>query len=90
MKKIVLVVLVVLLVNGCKDTWSQEDKDAFYQACTEEAVKAGDTPEKAKAYCDCVFSKMVAKYPNEGDALEHITQLGQDTDLIKCKEEVKK
>jgi hypothetical protein len=89
MKKIVLFVLVVLLASACKNTWSQEDKDAFYQACTEEATKTGDTPDKAKAYCDCVFGKMEAKYPHEEDALEHIDKLANDTDLIKCKVEVK-
>jgi hypothetical protein len=89
MKKICLLVLVVCFANSCKSTWSQEDKDAFYEACTEEAIKTGDTPEKAKAYCDCVFGKMEAKYPNEEDALGHIDVLAKDTDLIKCKEEVK-
>jgi hypothetical protein len=88
MKKICFYILAIILCNSCKNTWSQEDKDAFYQACTEEAQKTGDTPEKAKAYCDCVFGKMEKKYPNEEDALEHIDILAKDTELIKCKEEV--
>ena len=88
MKKMSLLVLFIILSASCKNTWNQEDKDAFYQACTGEAATWAGSPEKAKAYCDCVFSKMEKKYPNEEDALEHIDILAKDTDLIKCKEEI--
>jgi hypothetical protein len=72
---------------SCKNTWSQPDKDAFYEACTGEAIRWAGTQDRAKAYCDCVFSKMEAKYPNEDEALEHIDVLAKDTDLINCKQE---
>jgi len=88
MKKIPLFLLLIILSASCKNTWNQEDKDAFYQACTEEARTWAGSQEKAKAYCDCVFAKMEKKYPNEEDALEHIDILAKDTDLIKCKEEI--
>lgn len=80
----------VMLSVSCKNTWNEEDKSAFYEACTGEAIRWAGTQEVAKTYCDCVFGKMEKKYPNEEDALEHIDVLAKDTDLIKCKEEILK
>jgi hypothetical protein len=89
MKKLLpLLLLPIICATSCKQTWSSETKDSFYQACTEEAVHWAGTQDRAKTYCDCVFAKMVAKYPHEEDALEHIDSLAKDPDLIKCKEEV--
>lgn len=88
MKRTLVITLLVLSVCSCKNTWSSADKDAFYEACTDEAIRWAGTKEHAKTYCDCVFGKMEAKYPNEDEALEHIDVLAKDTDLVKCKEEV--
>ncbi len=85
MKKFALVLLVSVGSVSCKNTWSQEDKDAFYQACTEEAKTWAGSDSVAKSYCDCVLGKMVQKYPNEQDALEHLDVLAKDTGLIGCK-----
>jgi hypothetical protein len=90
MKKLLFFLPIVVLLSACKNTWSKEDKDMFYQACMEEDMKTGHTKERAKTFCDCVFGKMQQKYPNEEDALEHIDMLAKDTDLIKCKEVIKK
>ncbi len=88
MKKAFLLLLFTIFSVSCKNTWNQEDKDSFYQACTGEAIRWAGTEEKAKEYCDCVFGKMEKKYPNENDALEHIDILAKDTDLINCKGEI--
>jgi hypothetical protein len=88
MKKIFPFLLLLILLASCKSSWNDEDKDAFYQACTDEAIHWAGTQERAKTYCDCVFGKMIKKYPNEEDALEHIDSLGKDPDLIRCKEEM--
>jgi hypothetical protein len=88
MKRFFLLLPVVIFASSCKTTWSDEDKGAFYQACTEEAIKWAGTQNKAKSYCDCVFGKMARKFPNEEDALEHIDSLSKDTDLINCKDEI--
>ena len=90
MKKIFPILFLAILSASCKNTWSDEDKDAFYQACTEEANTWAGSPAKAKTYCDCVFEKMTRKYPHEEDALEHIDSLGKDPELLKCKDEVSK
>ena len=85
MKKIIALLLIILFFTSCKNTWSDEDKKAFYDACTEDANHAGSPPEKIKPYCDCVLGKIMAKYPSENDALEHIDSLAKDPDLISCK-----
>ena len=80
--------LLTLTTVACKNNWNDEDQAAFYEACTDEAIKWAGTKEVAKTYCDCVFGKMQQKYPNEQDALEHIDILAKDTDLINCKQEI--
>jgi hypothetical protein len=84
MKRVLLFLVVAVVAVSCKNTWNQEDKDAFYQACTEEHMRTGVTKEQAKTFCDCVFGQMEKKYPNEEDALEHIDVLAKDTDLVRC------
>ncbi len=87
MKKLLPLLLLIIISASCKDTWNGEDKDLFYQACTSEAIKWAGSKEKAKTYCDCVLQKMMARYPNEEDALENIGTLSKDTGLINCKEQ---
>ena len=77
----------VLLVTlfACKNTWNEEDKDAWQEACRENAIRWAGSDAKAKTYCDCVLQKMIQKYPNENDALEHIAELASDTALKSCR-----
>jgi hypothetical protein len=87
MKK--LLPLFVLLTCGvlffsCKSTWTQDDKDAFYEACMEDASPSYG-PERARTYCDCVIGKIMVKYPYIGDALEHINELSADPEIRSCK-----
>jgi len=89
MKRLMPFLVFLMLSMACKTNWEADDKRAFYQACTDEAIKWAGTEDRAKTYCDCVFGKMVQKYPNEADALEHIDSLGKDPDLIKCRDEMK-
>ena len=91
MKTIFAVLLFALVATSCREKWTEEGKNSFYDACTETARKDwAKTDEMAKTYCDCVFAKMSQKYPHQEDALEHIDVLAKDTDLIKCKDEINK
>jgi len=88
MKKIAALFILILSMASCKNTWDEDDKNMFYQSCMDEANNwAGD---KAKPYCDCVTEKMMKKYPNESDALEHIDSVMNDPDLKSCKTEMMK
>lgn len=87
MKKIVLFVTVLFLFSACKNTWDSEDKQLFYQSCVEEAGWL-DSPEKKKTYCDCVMDKMMTKFPNEAEAIEHLDSVIKDPDIGSCKAEV--
>jgi hypothetical protein len=86
MKKILAFIILTLAISSCRNTWDSDDKKLFYQACMEDANSwAGD---KAKPYCDCMTEKMMKKYPNENDALEHIDSVINDPDLKSCKAEI--
>ena len=86
--QIIFLLLALLAITACKNTWSREDKATFYETCTEEARPWTGSPEKATTYCDCVFTHMEKRYPNEEDALEHMDSLAKDTSLLNCKEMV--
>ena len=88
MKKYVTALVLMLSFASCKDTWNEEDKQSFYQACMDDAKTWAGSDARAKTYCDCVFGKMEKKYPNENDALEHIDKLAKDSSLIGCKTEI--
>ena len=85
MKKIVLYIIILTSVSSCANTWNEDDKDAWKQACKETAMHWAGSEGKAKTYCDCVLGQMIKKYPNENDALEHINELATDTSLSNCK-----
>ncbi len=88
MKKNLLFLVIAVVLASCKNTWNADDKEAFFQACTDDAKSWAGSEERAKTYCNCVFEKMARIYPNENDALEHIDMLTKDTSLIKCKEDI--
>ena len=90
MTKLLPLLLFVVLSSSCRETWTTGTKNRFHEACAEEAFKWTGTEALAKTYCDCVLEKMMAKYPHEMDALEHIDSLAKDPDLIGCKEEILK
>ena len=88
MKKTLLFALVLFSFTACKNTWDGDDKKMFYQSCMDEANSWAGSQEKAKTYCDCVMEKVMVKFPNETDALEHIDSVINDPDIHTCKTEV--
>ena len=80
--------LLIVMTTACKNTWDQEDKDLFYQACMEDANTWAGSQEKAKTYCNCVLDKVMQKFPNEGDALDHMDSVINDPDIRSCKKEI--
>lgn len=81
---------IVLLFTVCScNKWSEEDKDAWKQACTENAAQWAATPEGAKTYCDCVLEKLEKKYPDVNDALAHTAELATDTAMLHCRDDIK-
>ncbi len=91
MKKLLPLLLLLIIVSAsCRETWTQSTKNKFNEGCMDEATKWAGSPELAKTYCDCVLAKIMAKYPHEDDALEHIDSLATDPNLINCKDEIMK
>lgn len=86
--RLLILVLTIFLFASCHGTWTDETKRGFYVGCTTEALKWAGTPDKAQEYCDCVFAKMITKYPIEKYALDHMDSVLNDPDIRACKEEM--
>ncbi len=82
--KILPFVLIIIAVS-CRETWTMANKQSFYTACTEGAIRWAGSEENAKTYCDCVFEKMRQRYPHADDALMHLDSLAIDPELKKCR-----
>jgi hypothetical protein len=89
MKKYMLPVILCCFFLSCKNTWDDDDKQTFYQSCIDAAKSDGNSEAKAKPYCDCLMEKMMKRYPNESDALEHMDTVITDPEMQKCKDLLK-
>ncbi|MDR3681341.1 MAG: hypothetical protein P4L41_15350 [Flavipsychrobacter sp.] len=87
MKPILLISL--LCIASCK-TWDGDDKEMFYQSCMDDAKGWAGSEANAKTYCDCVMEKVMKKFPNESDALEHIDSVINDPEIRNCKKTIGK
>ena len=85
-KLIYSLLLLLLLLPSCKDTWEEEDKVLFKKACMQDAVKWAGSDEKATTYCNCVLEKILVKYPHENDALDHMDSLAKDPTIQSCRD----
>lgn len=85
-----LYLLLLSTLSACKDKWPQEDKDMFLQSCMEDANTWAGSAENAKSVCNCRLEKMIQKFPDEGDALEHMDSLMKDPDIANCKDQILK
>lgn len=83
MKKLIWLLPLVALAS-CNG-WHQENKDAFYEACMDDARTWIDDPAKQKTYCECVIIKVMEKYPTVDEALENIENMSRDPDIQACK-----
>ena len=75
-------------VTSC-NTWSEDTKQTWQQACTDNAVTWAASKDDAVTYCNCVMEKMIAKYPDVNDALGHVPELATDTAFYACRQQVK-
>lgn len=85
MKKIVPFLLLILPFTSCTNTWNEDDKQAFYDACMDDARTWIADPDKAKTYCECVTIKVMEKYPNVNDAVDQIETISKDPEIQQCK-----
>jgi hypothetical protein len=85
MKPCIFLIIILFIFSSCKNTWDSEAKDMFHQSCMEDAVTWAPSKDKAKVYCDCVLEKVMAKYPEMNDALEHMDSVIADPNIRSCK-----
>jgi hypothetical protein len=79
------ILLVSISFASCQRSWNQSDKDAFKEACMDDAKTWVNDPSKARTYCDCVMIKLIDRYPNVNDALDNIELLSRDPDIQTCR-----
>jgi len=84
MKKLIHILPFAILLTSCEG-WHQENKEAFFGACMDDARTWIQDPDKAKTYCECVMIKVMDKYPNVNDALENVELMSRDPDIQACK-----
>lgn len=84
MKYCLLIAISLITFSSCENTWDQEGKDAFKQACMEDARSQNITDEKATTMCDCRLETVMKKYPKMGDALEHMSDIANDPEIKQC------
>lgn len=63
--------------NGGARVWDDQTRAAFITNCTNES-KTRMEEAAAREYCNCMLEKIVAKYPNPGDANNMTIQETQD------------
>ncbi|MEI8278209.1 MAG: hypothetical protein WCG87_00515 [Bacteroidota bacterium] len=85
MKRLCFVAICVLSLSACKSTWDEEAKSLYTQSCMEDANRWAASPKEAKTYCDCMLEKVMTKYPDVNEILEHPEKLMDDPELRKCK-----
>ncbi|HTM65204.1 MAG TPA: hypothetical protein VL093_02710 [Flavipsychrobacter sp.] len=85
MKKTVVLFMLIFSLTACKNTWDSEARDLFHQGCMESAKESGKNEAEAKSMCDCRLEKVMKKYPNFNDAMEHTGDMMNDPELQACK-----
>jgi hypothetical protein len=89
MRLFFLLITFLVFFSSCKDTWDEDDKVLFKKACLDDANKWAGSSEKATTYCNCVLDKILVKYPNENDALEHLDSIIKDPGMRSCREQIR-
>jgi len=85
MKKGAILSILTFTLTACQNTWDSEARHLFHQGCMESAKESGKSEEAAKSMCDCRLEKVMKKYPNFNDAMEHADDMMNDPELKGCK-----
>ena len=88
MKKVLSLFAAAILLTSCHDYWPQEDKDAYYKTCTDDAERWAGSEANVKAYCDCVLETVTTKYKTVDELMEHALEISSDPDVKKCRETI--
>jgi hypothetical protein len=89
MKKLFLflAVPVALVLYSCGgEKWTQEDKDKFVKECVAQAEPGME--KEQKLMCDCMLSKVVAKFPSYAKAEATMTDAEIETVASECADQV--
>jgi len=82
---LIIIALFSIFLGSCKATWDEEAQTLFHQGCMEAAKEQHMSEKAAQSMCDCRLGKVMAKYPDFADALEHANEMADDAELKACK-----
>lgn len=80
-----LLLLLTFFFCSCQSSWDEEAQTLFHQGCMEAAKEQHMSDKAAQSMCDCRLEKVMVKYPDFADALEHANEMANDAELKACK-----
>ncbi|MBS1772753.1 MAG: hypothetical protein JST82_07830 [Bacteroidetes bacterium] len=84
MKPYLLIIPVLIFLSSCRG-WSDDSKKEFLNSCTEQLKSEGKSETEIKSICDCRLEKIMKKYPDVEEAMEHMDAIAADTAIALCK-----
>lgn len=84
-KASLLFAFLIVFLGSCRSSWDEEAQTLFHQGCMEAAKEQHMSEKAAQSMCDCRLEKVMAKYPDFADALEHANEMANDAELKACK-----
>ncbi len=87
MKKLLVICgALALLCSSCSSVWNEKEEVAIHQSCMEDARTWAGSETLAKQYCDCAVPKIMDRYPNLNDAMDHYPDsVIHDPGLVACR-----
>lgn len=84
MNRLLFLMIPLLLLTACGNTWDSEAQDLFRQGCINSAKKNDMPEDKAKAMCDCRLEKAMEMYPSFADAMDNVQDIINDPKMKDC------
>ncbi len=85
MKKTVYAATIMFLITSCSGSWDEEGRRLFHQGCMESARENNMDESAAQSMCDCRLEKVMKKYPDFSEAMEHLQDIADDPEIRACK-----
>lgn len=83
-----LIFVLLLGATGCKEGWTEENKQQYLQACQDSPNASGLTPEQRDAYCRCSMEKVMKHYSSIEEVLINKDSIAVNAGMLQCREQV--
>jgi hypothetical protein len=85
MKQAFFLTAISISIFSCGSKWSNEEQQAFTEACLEMEAKRGTPKLKAEAYCECALRKTSQQFANLTEAVESNDTADLAQQLVICR-----